>query len=411
MAGKSKNAKLRARLHALEAQVGRQPAPPAAAAPKKKKKRGRRGAQAAGSAGASGLRGSLSRGSDVLAAVSVGTSKAGDVLWTRALAPTFLPETRLGAEARLWARWRPRNLVVELESTSCSAAFGLLAFGWTADESAALVTHSISNIQRVGSFTSTAFGPLGSRLVLRLPVDSARKWYDANSPSLGEGAHGTLALIAASEIGGFTGSMGVTITLKWAVEFEGATLPAVHAAGGATTIYPDAEWAGMALFTTTDTSFSSTLLTIKAHPGGSAVTYSGATYGVVYKIVTSGTLRYYNTSGAATDITYASRARGYASPILVFHASYQDGVDYQKSGADNKCITYYEAGPWGAANVAFSTATSLSDPEVESLRHQVALLEARLAGLEMWPISRKLSQASSPSFLDDAEELRRELGE
>lgn len=388
MAGKSKNAKLRARLRALEAQAGSAPT----ALPKAKKKSKRGGKKAA----PAGIRHSTSSGNDILAAVSTGPAKAGDVLWTRALAPAYLKETRLGAEAALWARWRPRRLVVELESTSCAPAFGLLAFGWTADESASLVQSSVSNIQRVGAFGVTTSGPLGMKLLLNLPVDSGRKWYDANSTALGEGAHGVLALIASSEIGGFTGKMGINILLRWQVEFEGATLPAVPAGGGGgTTIHPDAEWAGLSLFTTTDTSFSASLLTIKAHPGGSAVTYSAVEYGKVYKIDKTGDLKYVNTSGAYVDISYASRARSYGSPILVFHGSFKDGQDYQKDGTESKCLTYFAAGPWGAANVSFTEASSVAD--VETLMQRIESLERQLSRLaiEAPGPSRRFSEASS----------------
>lgn len=382
--------------------MGRAPtAPPQA---KKAKKRG--GGKRAGPAG---IRRSTSSGNDILAAVSTGPAKAGDVLWTRALAPAYLKETRLGAEAALWARWRPRRLVVELESTSCSAAFGLLAFGWTADESASLVQSSVSNIQRVGAFGVSTSGPLGMKLLLNLPVESGRKWYDANSTALGEGAHGVLALIASSELGGFSGKMGINILLRWQVEFEGATLPAVPAGGGGgDTIHPDAEWQGLSLFTTTDTSFSSSLLTIKAHSGGSAVTYSAAEPGKVYKIERDGALKYVNTSGSYVNITYASRARGYGSPILVFHGSYKDGEDYQKDGTESKCLTYYAAGPWGEANVSFKEASAESD--MSTLLDRLEALERRLADLttEAPRPPRRLSTASSyeevtiSSSLDEA---------
>lgn len=395
MAGKSKNAKLRARLRAAESRAAASTAASAGPA-KSKRRRGKKAAAAGGS-----LQKTMSSGRDLLAALSVAPSKAGQVLWTRALSPLSLKETRLAAEAALWARWRPRRLVVELESATCAAAFGLLVFGWTADEQVSLASTSLSNIKRVGAFGASSTGPLGSKLMLNVPVDSARKWYDADSPVLGEGAHGTFALVAASEVGGYTGNMGVTISLSWQVEFEGATLPPVPAAGGATKIWPDAEWAGLSLFTTSSAEYSSSILTIKAHSGGGIVTYSGAAYGAVYKIAQEGALKYVKSDGKTENVTYASRARDTDQPWLVLHATYQDGKDYQTSGAEGKCLAYTAAGPWGGANVEFDTATSESVSLVEVLAQKVERLElalARLAG-EAPPPQRRHSVASDFSSL------------
>lgn len=198
--------------------------------------------------------------------------------------------------------------------------------------------------------------------------------------------------------------MGVTVSIQWQVEFEGATLPSPPPAGGATKIWPDSAWAGLSLFTTSSAEYSTSILTIKAHSGGGIVTYSGAVHGVVYKIANAGALKYVKSDGGTEDVTYASRARDTDQPWLVLHATYQDGKDYQDTGAENKCLAYHAAGPWGGANVEFDTATQASVSEVERLAEKVQRLELALASLAVGaPLapSRRTSLSSGYSLIPE----------
>lgn len=394
MAGKSKNAKLRARLRSLESQavsrVVTQSFPPG------KKKRNKNKNKTKGGMGRA-MNGvpsvARSSGSDMLAALKVTPSSVGSVLWTRPLSPIFLQNTRLAAEATLWGRWRPISLEIDIQFSSALTTFGLVGLGWTTDPTLSFPAASSNNVQRVAAMVPSMFVPINKQATIRIPCDTARKWYETDNKDQPESSHGTASIVVAGDIGGFTGSIGLTIMMRWQVEFEGRLLPFEQSGGGGDVIHPDAEWRGDKLFTTSDTSFSSAILTIKAHEGGGAVTYSSAQAGVVYKKKT-GALKYINQATQAVDVTYASMARGYGQPILVLHSTHADALAYQTSGDTSKCLQYYGAGPWGSSDVTFETATAVE----AALRARVEHLERQLQNLL---VRSSASQAVGPSSVCD----------
>lgn len=349
----------------------------------------------------------LVSGIDVIATVTVKAGvKAGTVLWQRALAPAALPGTRLGAESALWTRWRPRSLKVSISTSAGLNAFGLVGMGWTGDAEITFPSHSVQNISRLGAMRPSLIAAIAGPMNMAVPAQPARQWYDVEHGPAEDTSHGTLVVMAMGDVGGFQGSSTMIVRLHWTVEFSAPDLNLDVSAAGGATITPDAEWGGIKLFTTSDSSFDSAVLTVKAHHGGSAVTYSAARMGVVYKLKTAGTLQWTNGAGVSADVPYASRAVGYSEPILVFHSTKADAEAYQTTGDTAKCLQYVTQGPIGAADVAFTSEgvtgapAGKSDPvlvRVRRLENRVELLLERLDAFLQAAEPEMLSRATTPS--------------
>lgn len=364
----------------------------------------RRRARRANRPRAAGNRGtklvSESVGSDMITSLGIGADQqSGMVLYNMPLSPFHLQNTRLAAESVLWARWRPVSLVLRWTGAGALTVFGNLVVGWSGDPSERLAQGStLSNVTKVAAMRPSATCKVVADGRMVIPVDTARKWYNCESQSKEDVAHGSLCVVVGSRIGGFTGEIGLNLSLDWKVQFEGPEIPMAAGPSPPTKeIRPDSGWVGP-FFTTSDSSYDATVLTIKEHPGGDMVPFSGAVAGSIYKLG-SVDLDYYNSAGQAVTVSYASRAYKFATPGLVFHSTFADATAYQSTGDTNKCFKYVSAGPWSAqADIYFDLVTSAQQVRRDNVEARMEVLE------EMMRELLRRRTPPPPSFTNDSEE-------
>lgn len=325
----------------------------------------------------------VSSGVDSLATLSVAANQSvGRKLMFQNVVPAEMPGSRLMAEASLWVRWRPVSLVVTVSGSGASTTFGAVTFGWTSDSSFRL-SNAHSDYARVAALKPSVTVRLHETRTFSIPCDSARKWYSIGS-SLDDFQHGVLVAVVAAPVGGFTsGSIGLNVTLRWRVHFEGPNLDAVAPASAS--IFPDAGWEG--LFTTSDGSWDSGHLTFKENAGGSMVPFSSSRPGVIYEPASGTVVKYYSTSTTEVEAKFFTRVQGYSTPGLVMHATKEDALSYINSGDVAKCIAYVKAGPKVTPSIPEFRAISIvgevfrptPPPTIASLSEEVERLRRMLS--------------------------------
>lgn len=365
------------------------------------------------SPGGSGMGHLVDQGVDLLRTMSISTATtAGGKLFRIPLRPSEFTG-RLHQEAAMWERWRPHKLRVEIVASGSAMTFGSMVIGWSADDSFDL-NRAASDISRVVALRPSHVIRGNETASLVIPVDTSKKWYNVHGEE--DCVHGTLVAVVMNPFGGFTGSFGVTAMLHWKIEFEGVALSTETVVGDV--IFPDAGWDAK-LFTTTDTSFSSTSLTFKESSGGNMVPFSSARAGVVYESLAGQKLYYYDSSSVQKEFSFAVRipTDDFATPGLVFFLTYESASEFCRTGDLTKTLQYTKAGEYCApprpgfrARIVDSSHASTQaediDEEISRLQSKLSGLRARLSVEEPPRIS--VADASVASY---AQQLRDRLYE
>ncbi|QGL51735.1 structural protein precursor [Vespa velutina associated permutotetra-like virus 1] len=324
-------------------------------------------------------------GSDIIGVVNVGPSTLpGKLLFSRAISPKALDDTRLRQISKLYSRWRPLRLQITVVGSGSANTFGSVAVGWMPDSNTVLAGTDSSNIQRAMACRPSRMVRLNQTGSLNIPSETNRKWYVVQGPS-DDSDHGQVAVVCSATTGGYTGSTTFTLQLNWTAEFEGAELDAVESDEF---IYPDVGYSD--LFTTSDASWNDYVLTLKMHHGGSMVPFSSAHPGKVYRPAVGTKVQYYlEDKTTLKTAEWFAVVQGYATPGFVMFASRADAVTYIQTGDTNKCLKYYTQGPVASpSRPAFqiSESDSLSRSEREQYESRIKELTALFAQVE--PINK-----------------------
>lgn len=313
-------------------------------------------------------------GSDILGIINISSgTNPGRSLFSRPINPSSMDETRLKQISKLYSRWRPKSLSLVINGSGSATTFGSVAVGWVADSGTALAGSDPSNVQRVMACRPSKMCRLNQSSTLRIPCDTTRKWYVANGTP-DDAEHGKIAVVVAATTGGYTGSTSFTVQLNWTVEFEGAELQTVESEEF---IYPDVGYSE--LFTTSDSSWNSNVLTLKMHHGGSMVPFSSAHPGHIYKPAPGTIVKYYlEDKTTLRDALWFAIVQGYQTPGIVMFASRADAQTYIRTGDTAKCLKYFTQGPVATPS---RPAFEISDAETVSVSEREAY-ESRLKHLE-----------------------------
>nr|QNM37826.1 putative CP [Neohydatothrips associated sobemo-like virus 1] len=288
-----------------------------------------------------------SSGVDVLPTLSIAANQqVGRKLMMQPISPVLMADTRIYAESRLWNRWRPVSMQVAVNCSGASTTFGSICVGWTSDPYFRL-SGDARDFSRVAALKPSMVLRLHESRTLSIPCDAVRRWY-VHSGDFGDCQHGALIAVVASPVGGFDkGSIGVTMTLRWKLQFEAPNLSLESQASHS--IRPDAGWHD--IFATSDSSWDSGYLTFKERSGGSMVPFSAARAGYIYEPDAGVSVKYYDSSGALHDAKFFTRVQNYATPGLVLHASAADAKAYIEDGTLSKVLPYAKAGPYVTPSV------------------------------------------------------------
>lgn len=304
---------------------------------------------------AAGLRIQRAFGTDLVHVVQVNAGTlGGSVMINKPIVPENFEETRFALEASLWARWRPKRLQLKIQPAGNAFVIGSFTVGWSADptlvSSVPAQNSAYQNMHTATSLVPQVSGRFSkdTPLVLNIPMETSRKWYQTNG-EIDQCAHGCLFGVITAKVSGFTGSFDVTFSLAWDVEFEGIDSPAIINNPSVDFISPDNGWFN--LFTTSDSSFDSSVLTFKQHSGGSMVPFSAAKHGVVYGPASGTTVKYFDSSSVEKECKYFVKVDTYSVPGLLLFASYEKATSYVKTADITEALPYTKAGNFSTPSV------------------------------------------------------------
>lgn len=318
-------------------------------------------------------------GSDVIAVATVASTTAdpGDVIVLARITPSSFNGTRLEQEAKLFARWRPLKLVLEIIPSAGAMTSGTYIVGCTTDLSVVL-NGGNSAIHRVSAMTPNRTNQIYKSATLALPTETLQRWYRTDASEESDHVHCQVFVILASPISTLSSAIQVNFIMKlhWAVQFEGPTLPgsAIHQA-----VYVDPGYEGY--HTTSDSSvLQGTCLTLKAHAGGAACPFSKAAPDTIYQLDESANLTYYDAESKKAKVKYATLAKNAAYKVFLVFATLVSVQKYIETGASVHCLPYHSAGDTVVPdNPAWTPTSPAVESKVQELEERIKTLELELA--------------------------------
>lgn len=319
------------------------------------------------------------RGSDILGIINVtANTQPGQTLFRTVLNPLALVDTRLHQVSKLYSRWRPISLVATVIGSGSATTFGSVAIGWTPDPDTVVSGNDKQNVMRVMACRPSRMARLNQTVSLSIPPQTSRKWYMMKGQP-DDADHGSIAVVCSAATGGYTGATTFSVQLVWNIEFEGAELETVSSDEYIT---PDVGYEN--LFTTSDGSYNSEVLTLKMHHGGSMVPFSSANPAKIYTSAPGTTVTYYaEDKTTLRAASYFTVVQGYSIPGFVMFASRDDAATYIRTGDVAKCLKYYTQGPVIApARPQFQLSESVFlESERQKMADKIYRLESMLKAL------------------------------
>lgn len=324
-------------------------------------------------------------GTDRLTFMSIPANSASGSSFVRIpISPSRMDGTRLQAHSRLWARWRPTMLRIRAVMAGATTTFGAVVASWSPEVDFPVSKPATTMVSRISSLRPTVTLRPWESKILNLPVETTRKWYHTTGIS-DDSSHGSFVAVVESNLGGYVGSVGLTVHLDWTVEFEGIELEPSGSSDVVDEIVPDSGWRH--LFTTSDSSWDAGRLTFKVTSGGSMVPFSSAKENHVYEPKAGTKVPYFKEDGTEASCGFFVPIQGYATPGLGLCASKADAINYIRSGDITKILPYHSPGNWtkpdlpvfvGKPAAAYSSSVERLDleTEVEELRRKISLLQA-----------------------------------
>lgn len=355
----------------------------------------------------SGSQSLMMSGVDVIGVTDVASKDlVGKALLTFVVNPLSLSGTRLEREARLWARWRPKSLRLEVCPSAGMVIPGGYIAAWSADPLERVKGSGSQVISRLTSFGCQLQNSLGVKGVLNIPCSTTAKWYTLHGEAVDD-SHGVILAALAGRVAiQEISAVSITWKLHWTFEFNGPDLPQ---AAEELLIRPEAGWENVFTDSVSDWA-AGKKLTFKHAEGGSVVPWEGVQSGLVY-IPTAGVkIPYYSSATAQGEVKFFSRiidSPNYTSAICC-HASEADAIAYQNTGDITKVLDWAKAGEWATpalptlkgSNIKTSAMLHREPPrqenssslEVNALRQEVAELRDLLSQLRCQALG-----AQSPS--------------
>lgn len=211
----------------------------------------------------------------------------------------------------------------------------------------------------------------------RVPTEASQRWYQLSTSDPGESRHGTFVVAVASPVAGITGQIGIAMTLKWDIEWEG---PHYENNGASdSVITPDAGYQN--IYTDSDGGVDATRLTFKMHAGASYVPFTAAIVGAVYSVAGSTRVPYYDEAGTLKYCTWFARMLDGAG--LWCFSSQAKAQEYNRTGDITAVLPYKKAGEYTVPVVpTFKfVPVTVEAPDVGLIPVRTEVEDARLIGL------------------------------
>lgn len=286
-------------------------------------------------------------GYDYLASVVIkSTDLMGATKLSLSLNPTAWTATRVQAESKLWQRYRPKSVVLEITSSASKMMGGQYGVAWTADYNDYIPEAGEAAMGRLLSYQPSKVRPLSSNLFMRIPVSMTQKWYYLKGSENSDTEYGKIFLFVASPLANVTNasSTSLIVRMRWSYEFSYPEMPpevrpdaiAVYASAGRYFSDSSGDWKGGAY------------LTFKWHEGGDITAFPHAVAKNIYKISDPYKVQYYATNGTLQQSQYAVCPPEQTEenlPMLALVKDLDAAKAWMRDFGDSHLLPYYGAGP------------------------------------------------------------------
>ncbi|UHK03116.1 MAG: coat protein [Sanya permutotetra-like virus 1] len=299
------------------------------------------------------MRGPASRsvvleGYDYLGTVEVTTKdKPGATKSLISLNPVAWQGTRVQQEARLWQRFKPKSLVVEITTSASRMMAGQYGVAWVADFNETIPNGSDAAMAKLLSFSPSKIRPVWSNSMMRIPISTTQKWYYLHGHEEADSEYGKLILFIASPLANVTSGSATSliIRIRWSFEFSFPDVPQG--------VSPD----DITIYASAPNYFSDSVsnwkegkyLTFKWHEGGEAVGFPGGQAKTIYVIGGGSTVQYYNEDGTNGFTKYAvcvNETNDDNQPMLAPVKDLAHAQAWVKNPSDSYLLKYKAAGHW-----------------------------------------------------------------
>lgn len=328
-------------------------------------------------------------GRDLVAVLTMSTSnKIGDILYSAPINPASFTETRLAQEAALFARWKPKKMLFDIQSSAGGLVMGSYAAGWTSDSSVSFVRGD-GALRQVAALVPYSAGHVGKRLRLDVPCNLVQKELYVSSKEVDDSVHGRVVMCVVAPVGAMTTSSTITVSvyLNWSVQFYGPRLPAASENIG---IYADSDYAGYHT-TSTNEWANGTKLSLKLHPGGALVPFPEARPQTVYKLDASANLTYKIKDKEDGHVRYGVLIPNFSVKGFAVFEDKNKASKFALSGDSSYCLDYSAAGdPVNPDNPVWYEEVGLSSlmaapPGLSEALEEIERLKEELARLKLSP--------------------------
>jgi len=293
-------------------------------------------------------KGRVVSGSDIIAIATIESpGNLGDLVVKIQINPRRFLDTRIYQESYLWARWRPKSLVLKIHPSAGQMSTGALLSGWCPDPMETLPLAALSSVRRLATFPVHQESRVSERSSLKIPCDPSRRWYTFDSIDPSDTEHGVFFIILSAPVPSTLGDVVVNVHLDWQIEFDGPDLPVRSVAGQ--TIYADPTLAPYRSNKLTGWCEGKKLTLTKATSGeeDEVVKFIGALHNKVYKIMRPGGrgIPAGSSAGPDAELYWGVIAKDYAqADIMALFDSSDDAFKYIARGLEAYQAEYVSPG-------------------------------------------------------------------
>ncbi|UHK03118.1 MAG: capsid protein [Sanya permutotetra-like virus 2] len=287
-------------------------------------------------------------GYDYLGTVEVSTKdKPGVTKSLISLNPVAWQGTRVQQEARLWQRFKPKSLVVEVTTSASRMMAGQYGVAWVADFNETIPNGSDAAMAKLLSFNPSKIRPIWTNSMMRIPISTTQKWYYLHGHEEADSEYGKLILFIASPLANVTSGSATSliIRIRWSFEFSFPDVPQGTSPDDITIYASAPNYFSDSVSNWKDGKY----LTFKWHEGGEAVGFPGGQAKTIYVLGGGSTVQYYNSDGTNGFTKYAvcvTETNDDGQPMLAPVKDLSHAQAWVKSPADGYLLPYKAAGHW-----------------------------------------------------------------
>lgn len=172
-----------------------------------------------GAANVASLTNRVCKGTEVLDVIEIKKGDAPKLLKEYKIAPSTFSGTRLAQEAALWSRWRPRRLVLRVQTSAATIVSGMHMAAWIPSSEEKLDDDIVKLRRRLAIAQPHYQSRAWENGVLNAGAPTVQKWLYVTSTAAEDNFHGKFSIASVAAFSGVD-SVSLMTELDWEIEFS-----------------------------------------------------------------------------------------------------------------------------------------------------------------------------------------------